>query len=51
LIAISVSAALAFSVVLLLVVGLDRPGQHLSNATQAAMLDLQASIHSTQSQP
>lgn len=51
LIAISVSAALAFSVVLLLVVGLDRPGQHLSNATQAAMLDLQESIRSMQSQP
>ena len=51
LIAISLSAALAFSVVLLLVMALDRPHQHLSTTTQAAMLDLQESIRSTQSQP
>ena len=51
LIAIGLSTALAFSVVLLLVVALDRPHQHLSTATQAAMLDLQESIRSMQSQP
>ncbi len=49
--AVSVSAALAFSVVLLLVVELDRPHQHLSDATQAAMLDLQEGIRSKPSHP
>jgi hypothetical protein len=44
--------ALAFSVVLVLVVALDRPHQHLSTATQAAMFDLQEDIRrSMQSQP
>jgi hypothetical protein len=51
LIAIALSAALAFSVVLLLVVALDRPHKHLSTATQEAMLDLQESIRSTQPPP
>lgn len=51
LIAISLSATLAFSVVLLLVVSLDRPHQQLSTVTYAAMLDLQESIRSMQSQP
>jgi hypothetical protein len=50
--AISLSAALAFSVVLLLVVALDRPHLELSRVTQAAMLDLQESIgRSIPSQP
>jgi hypothetical protein len=43
-IAIPLSAALAFSVVLALVVLLDRPHHHLSRVTQSAMLDLQESI-------
>lgn len=40
-IAIPLSAGLAFSVVVVLVVLLDRPHQHLSRVTQPAMLDLQ----------
>jgi hypothetical protein len=35
------SLALAFSVVLILVVALDRPGQQLSKVTQAALVDVQ----------
>ncbi len=51
-IAITLSAAMAFSVVLLLVVSLDRPHQHLARTTLPAMLDLQESIRSSmQSQP
>ena len=51
LIAITLAAALAFSVVLVLVVALDRPHHRLSSVTQAAMLDLQESIRrSMQSQ-
>jgi hypothetical protein len=41
---ITLSAAMAFSVVLSLVVSLDRPQQHLSRTTLPAMLDLQESI-------
>lgn len=44
-IAITVSAAVAFSVVLALVIVLDRPQQHLSMTTQAVMIDLQEDIH------
>ena len=51
LIAITLSATLAFSVVLLLVVSLDRPHQQLSTVSYAAMLDLQESIRSMQAQP
>jgi hypothetical protein len=51
LIAIGLSAALAFSVVLLLLVAMDRPHQILATASQAAMLDLQESIRSMQAQP
>lgn len=51
LIVINMSAALAFSVVLLLVVALGRPHRHLSTATRSAMLDLQDSFRSMQSQP
>ncbi len=52
LIVIALWTALAFSVVLVLVVALDRPHQHLSTATQAAMFDLQEDIRrSMQSQP
>jgi hypothetical protein len=43
-VSITLAAALAFSVVLTLVIGLDRPQQHLSTATQAAMIDLQEDI-------
>ncbi len=51
-IVISLSAAVAFSVVLALVVALDRPQQNLSTITQAAMIDLQEDIRrSMQSQP
>jgi hypothetical protein len=49
---IALWTALAFSVVLVLVVALDRPHQHLSRATQAAMFDLQEDMRrSMQSQP
>ncbi len=52
LITIALWTALAFSVVLVLVVALDRPHQHLSMATQAAMFDLQEDMRrSMQSQP
>ena len=51
-IAVTLSATVAFSVVLLLVVALDRPHQHLSSTSQAAMLDVQESMRrSMQSQP
>jgi hypothetical protein len=51
-ITITLSTAVAFSVVLLLVVALDRPHQHLSSTSKTAMLDLQESIRrSMQSQP
>ncbi len=49
--AIALSAVFSFSVVLLLLVALDRPHQHLSTATQSAMLDQQEYIRrSMQSQ-
>jgi hypothetical protein len=49
--AITLFTALAFSVVLLLIVALDRPHHHLS-VRQAAMIDLQENIQrSMQSQP
>ena len=51
-IGITLSAAAAFSVMLVLVIALDRPHQHLSTATQAAMIDLQEDIsRSMQSRP
>ncbi len=51
-IAIDVAVTVAFSVVLVLVVALDRPHQHLSTATEAAMFDLQENIRrSMESQP
>jgi len=51
-IAISVATAVAFSVVFLLVIALDRPYQHLSSTSEAAMLDLRESIRrSMQSRP
>lgn len=43
-VSITLAAALAFSVVFTLVITLDRPHQHLSTATQAAMIDLQEDI-------
>jgi len=46
-ISITTAAAVAFSVVLLMVVALDRPHQHLSTTTQAVMLDLQEHIRNT----
>lgn len=51
-IGVSLSAAVAFSVVLMLVTALDQPHQHLSTTTHAAMIDLQDDIRrSMQSQP
>jgi hypothetical protein len=51
-IAITLSAASVFSVVLLVVVSLDRPQEHLERITLPTMLDLQESIRSSmQSQP
>ena len=51
-IAITLSAALAFSVVLALVIVLERPHQHLYVISQAPMIDLQEDIRrSMQSQP
>lgn len=51
-IAITLTAAAAFSMIFILVIALDRPHQHLSTATQAAMIDLQENIRrSIQSQP
>lgn len=51
-IGITLSAAVAFSVVLVLVTALDQPHQHLSTTTHAAMIDLQDDIRrSMQSQP
>ena len=50
-IAISLLAAFALSVVLTLMVALDRPWQHLSTVTQEAMIDVQEDIRrSMQSQ-
>ena len=50
-IAITLSTAAAFSIVLLVLVGLDRPLQHLT-VSQAAMFDLQEDIRrSMKSQP
>ncbi len=44
--------AVAFSVVILLEIALDRPDQHVATITQAAMLDTQEDIQrSMQSQP
>jgi len=43
-VSVTLAAALAFSVVFTLVIGLDRPHQHLSTATQAVMIDLQEDI-------
>ena len=43
---ITITATLAFSVVLLLVISLDRPHHALSTVSYAAMLDLQESIRS-----
>jgi len=43
-VAVSLATALAFSAVFTLVVGLDRPDQHLSTATQEVMIDLQEDI-------
>jgi len=43
-VSITLAAALAFSVVFTLVIEMDRPHQHLSTATQAAMIDLQEDI-------
>lgn len=49
--AVTLSAAVAFSVVILMVVALDRPEQHLS-ATQAVLLDTREDIrHSMESRP
>jgi hypothetical protein len=51
-IGITLSAALAFSVVLVLVVALDRPWQHLSTDRQAPMIDVEEDIRrSMQSKP
>ncbi len=48
---ISLAGAVAFSVVLLMLVALDRPHQHLSKTTQSAMLELQEHIrHKIESQ-
>lgn len=44
LLGITLPAALAFSVVFLLVVALDRPHDHLAKVTQAVMLDQQESM-------
>ena len=43
--------ALAFSVVLLLVIALDRPQEQFSRVNQAAMIDLQQSIHRAMQSP
>ncbi len=43
-IVLDVALALAFSGVLILAVGLDRPHQHLSTATETAMFELQEDI-------
>ena len=43
--------ALAFSIVLLLVIALDRPQEQFSKVGQAAMIDLQHSIHRTMKNP
>ena len=51
-ISLALAMASAYSVVLMLVVGLDRTEKHLSTVTQSAMLDLQESIgRSIGSQP
>jgi hypothetical protein len=51
-IAVQLSAALAFSAVLALMVALDRPRQHMSPAAQGAMIDLQEDmLRSIQSPP
>jgi hypothetical protein len=52
LIAITLSAAVAFSVVLTFVISLDRSHHRLSTSMQAAMLDVQEDIRrSLQSKP
>jgi len=52
LIVITLSAAAAFSMMLVLVIALDRPHQHLSLTTHAVMVDVQENIRrSMQSQP
>jgi len=49
---ITLAAALAFSVVLVMMLALDRPHQHLSTATQTVMLDLQETmLRSMESHP
>lgn len=50
--AVTVSTAVAFSIVLALVVTMDRPHQHLSTATQAAMMSVQEDVRqSMQARP
>jgi len=52
LVSISLLTAIAFSVVILLEISLDRPHQYVTSITQAAMLDTQEDIHrSMQAQP
>ena len=52
LISVSFLTAVAFSVVILLEISLDRPHQTVASITQAAMLDTQEDIQrSMQSQP
>jgi hypothetical protein len=46
-IALNLLVALMFSVVLALMVALDRPWQHLSSVTQKAMIDVQEDIRSS----
>jgi len=46
-IAITFLASLGFSVVLTLMVAMDRPWQHLSSVTQEAMIDVQEDIRSS----
>ena len=43
---ITLPTALAFAVVLMLVIAIDRPHQHLSRVTYASLLDLQEEMHS-----
>jgi hypothetical protein len=43
----NVVLALAFSVVLLLIVALDRPTARISNVSQQALIDLQQNMHAT----
>ena len=46
-----ISLALAFSVVLSLVVGLDRPNEQISRISQAALVDVQQQIHRSMQSP